>query len=208
MMFQRIFALLIGAVLALPAYAQDAGPLELAAGMRAYTTRVFVEPKVLAELSVGDEVSFYITHFVGQDFPHTEGYVDTYVAALVAEKLNVLAVEVVGGQAPNAPMTELIIRVAGQYSDILDIVSIGYYKSKDMLEIQLIPRVDESFDPFGSDYLVVVKNTENLPIYCDECETITRVEYFKRLWNRPPTCYRSIRRGVVLTKIEIPCPND
>lgn len=207
-MFQRLFVLLVGVVLAIPMYAQDAGPLVLSPGMRAYTTRVFVEPKVLAELSVGDDVSVYVTHFVDRNFPHAEGFVDTYVTALISSNLNVLAFEEVGGQAQGIPMVELAIRVEGQYIDILELVAVGYYKSKDMLEIALIPRVDENFDPYGSDYIVLVKNTETRPVYCDGCETISRAEYFKRLWNRPPNCFRSIRRGVAVTRIEVPCGDD
>ncbi|NOR63675.1 MAG: hypothetical protein GQ535_14420 [Rhodobacteraceae bacterium] len=59
----------MAAVLALPVHAQDAGPLALDAGMRAYTTRVFVEPEVLAGLSVGSEVSFYLVGFTSWDYP-------------------------------------------------------------------------------------------------------------------------------------------
>jgi len=118
MMLKRLYVLLMAAVLALPVKAQDAGPLALGAGMRAYTTRVFVEPEVLAALSVGSEVSFYVVSFTAWDYPHAEGFDDTFVVEVIAQNLRILAIGAPLQEMEGGPLREVDIRIEGGIEDI------------------------------------------------------------------------------------------
>lgn len=232
-MFQRILALLFGIVLAIPALAQDAGPLELTSGMRAYTTRVFVEPEVLAGLSVGDEISIYTTRFTPWDYPHAVGVEDTYVVETVAQGLRFLGAEVLNEQTYDAPLVEVLIQAEGRPQDIMNFVMSGYYrywagrsfplyvrdgKITARRTDRLGPRRDFSgfpYRPIISEILVMANGSEDLPVYCNGCETITSSEYYRRKreannsgLEEQPVCYSRVRRGVELTVREIPCLGD
>jgi len=207
-MFQRICGLLFGAMLAFPALAQDAGPLELAPGMRAYTTRVFVEPEVLAGLSVGDEVSFYTSYFTAWDYPHTEGFEDTYVVDIVAQNLRILAVEIASGSTGNAPLLEVLIRVEGISPDIKDLVLSGYYKFGSSNVLILAPRrvdITQATDLSESGMVVMVSDSEVIPQFCQACETLLLEDYYLIFAKKQKECYRTTRRGVSVTRTVVPC---
>jgi len=227
-------ASVIGLATALPATAQNAASLELAPGMRAYTTRVFVAPKVLAGLSVGDEVSVYTTRFMPWDYPHAEGYKDTYVAETVAQDLRFLGTEVLNEHAPDAPLVEVSVRVEGAPQDIMNFVMSGYYpywagRSYPLYvrDGKITARRIDSLSPrrdffWGypsrsiiSEMLVLANGREDLPVYCEGCETISVAEYYRRKreasnsgGEEQPVCYSRVRRGVELTEMEIPCRGD
>ncbi len=211
MMLQRIYALLMAAILALPVYAQDAGPLALGVGMRAYTTRVFVEPEVLAALSVGDEVSFFTTYFTAWDYPHTEGFEDTYVVDAVAQNLKILAVEIANGPTRNAPLVEVLIRVEGISSDIKNLVLSGYYEFGSSSVLILAPRrvdITQATDLSESGMVVMVSDSEVFPQFCHACETLLLEAYYLIFANKQKECYRTLRRGVNVTRMVVPCRDD
>ena len=203
-MLQRIIGLLFGAVMALPAYAQDAGPLALEAGMRAYTTRVFVEPEVLAELSVGDEVSFFTTYFTVWDYPHSEGFDDTVVVNPVLETARILAIGQSAIEGGEDPLVEVSVRLEASREDIWTVSRADSIKhGRSFYEESLGgPMMILSF---GAP-LVMTRASEGLPEYCPTCETILYEEYVLRIPAKTERCYFTIRRGVMLERTEIPCP--
>ncbi len=210
-MFQRILALILVAMLAFPALAQDAGPLELAPGMRAYTTRVFVEPEVLAELSVGDEVSFYVVNFTAWDYPHADGFDDTFVVVAIAQSFRILALNATLQQMAGGPLREVIIRVEGGIEDIQDLSLPTYRRNERGSFDAFYPRwaFGELEDVLSTSGMVVmVHDLDKLPIFCEACETLRLEDFKERIRNAPDRCYRRLRRGIELTLTEIPCRDD
>jgi hypothetical protein len=210
-MLQRLFGILLGAVMALPAYAQDAGPLALDAGMRAYTTRVFVEPEVLAELSVGDEVSFYVTYFTSWDFESAEGFEDTYVVESVVQYLKVLAFEQVLIDRTKAPLLQTMIRVEGIDTDIQKLALSDFAQMDGSNRGVYLPREVYRAAPFGltaSGVVVMVQSAGELPVFCEVCETMSFGDFVLLQQENEGRCYRTIRRGVEVTRTEVPCPDD
>ena len=205
MMILRILTLLIGVVLALPMSAQDAGPLVLEPGMRAYTTRVFVEPEVLAELSVGDEVSFYNTYFTARNYPHAEGFDDTYVVETITQNLRILAIGEASPQRADAPLLQVDVRVAGLTEDIQLLALPNSVRTS---ESYFYPRKFSvsGYDLAIGEVVIMVNNLEELPTFCDECETLLVEDYKQLSFERWQRCYFKIRRGVEVTRTEIPCP--
>jgi len=202
--------------LAIPALAQDAGPLELAPGMRAYTTRVFVEPEVLAELSVGDEVSFYVTYFTAWDYLNAEGFEDTYVVGRIAKNVRILAIGAPVAHNSNTPLVEVSVRLAASLEDVVQLV----FASRS----EVVARDQNSTDLAqlngyfvwvldASGMLVMVSEPEDLPIFCETCETISLNDYYSRSIsseniNRIPVCYQTERRALEVTQFEVPCRDD
>lgn len=205
-MFQRLVGLILGAVMAFPASAQDAGPLELGAGMRAYTTRVFVEPQVLAELSVGDEVSFYTTYFTPWDYLNAEGVDDTIVVRPASETARILAIGQPDIKRATDPLVEVSVRLEAAIEDI-SVVRMADAAGPG----QSFPAETEGGPPaillFRAP-LIMTKLNGGLPEFCPTCETLLFEAYAERFSVKDEHCYFTIRRGVNVERRELPCRDD
>lgn len=169
-------------------------------------------PQMLAQLDVGESVSFFVTDFLAWDYLHAEGYIDTYVANPIAQNLKILAFEEVDALSQNEPLLEVLVLVEGRPSDILGLVTARYYlwrsnhtKSGVPRQIALSPREDGLYPASRSDTVMMTHSTGELPVYCEGCETITRSQYIDRNSYKPPICQRRTRRGTELTVIEVKC---
>lgn len=211
MKFYYLVTVFILSILAFPAMAQKAEPLMPEAETRAFTLRAFVEPDMLRQLGVGDEVLFYNTYFTARNYPHAEGFEDTYVVAGVAGNLRFMAADVVHGEPSNAPLVEAVIRVEGQYADIMDIAMSDFYHKEVGDYIKITPRsysIVESINLFASDTIVMAMNEKDLPVFCEACETLALWDYIDRAIKNPPFCYSRLRRGVDVALVEIPCRDN
>ena len=149
----------------------------------------------------------------------------------VAQELSFLGAEVLNEQTYDAPLVEVLISVEGAQQDIMNFVMSGYYpywtgrsfplyvrdgKITSRRTDRLSPYFDISglFRPIVSEMLVLANGREDLPVYCNRCETITFSEYYRRKreanngGREQPVCYSRVRRGVELVVREIPCPGN
>ena len=206
MKFRRLYLLLFGAVLAFPVYAQDAGPLALDAGMRAYTTRVFVEPEVLAGLRVGDEVSFYVTYFTAWDYPHAEGFDDTYVVNEVSERARILVIWPLDINRGEDPLVEVAVRLELPRKGVWGFVRADSWKVRRSYSHETLGQLPISL--ISGDPLIMTKPDEGLPEYCTTCETLSFDEYLQRFLANNPRCFLTVRRGAAVERRVTPCRDN
>jgi len=56
--------------------------------------------------------------------------------------------------------------------------------------------------------VVMVQSLENIPLFCDSCETVLAEDFLERIRSASDGCFQRIRRGVELTVRPVPCPDD
>jgi len=106
------------------------------------------------------------------------------------------------------PLVEVTVRLGMGLDDVAQLVSDS--RSEDFSRGYPgmdLGRIDDFWVRilYSAGMLVMVANPADLPVFCGTCETVKLKDYYTRDINRAPVCYRTERRGVEVTKIEIPC---
>lgn len=176
--------------------------LSLQQGMHAYTTRIFVEPKMLAHLQPGDLVDIYKLWFTSWNYVHEDGHSDTYVFDLIIHDGVILDIDHKQINNIEAHFAEIIVRIE---------------MPRDNLWKLLMPRGGaEKFyytlgqQPHIARDIVITPSGAGLPSACDNCESISYEDYWERITEslvEAEPCNIRVMRGVDTQIIEIPCPS-